>query len=484
MTESSTVGKSFPCYRPLTPKDVKKVDEAGRQILERIGIRIYDSVFLDRLKTAGAQVDYDNQRVRFSGDWLDEVLGRAPSRFTLYSRDGKNDLYLGKDKVYFANGGRVFRILDMGTGGYRLTMLRDVANTAALVDHLDYIRFYIIACQVHDLEPQNYHLNDFYHAFKHTTKHVMGGCDNLEGVKQMWELASLIAGGEDRLREKPFVSVITNPISPLTIEADTLNILDFCATHGIPATCAPAPIAGATSPASLAGTLSQMHAESLAGVAITQVLAPGAKVLYGAVPMTMDLRTMELAMGSVEMTMMNAAAVQLAKCYHLPVYASGGLTEAKRPDIQAGIEEGFSNLTVAMAGADCVHLAAGILDSGNSISYEQYVIDNEIIGMIHRILRGTKVNEETLGFDVIEKVGPGGNFIIEDHTVEHMMEEFFYPNLSVRCNFDIWEERGRPSMLSRANKLVQNILGEHREGVLDLDLVSKIGEAFPGIQNI
>jgi len=315
----------------------------------------------------------------------------------------------------------------------------------------------------------------------------MGGCDDLEGVKQVWELASLIAGGEDRLREKPFVSVITNPISPLTTETNTLNILNFCTTHGIPVTCAPAPIAGATSPATLAGTLSQMHAEALAGVAITQVFAPGAKVLYGAVPMTMDLRNMELAMGSVEMTMMNAAAVQLAKYYNLPIYASGGLTEAKRPDIQAGIEQGFSNLMVAMAGADCIHLAAGILDSGNSISYEQYVIDNEIIGIIQRMLAGIKVNKETLAFDVIEKVGPGGNYIMEDHTVEHMVDEFFYPNLSVRCNFDIWEERGRPNMLSRANELVQYILGkceECQEGLLDLGLIFEIEKSFPGIRNI
>jgi len=478
------MGTNLPYYRPLAPEDVKQIDQTGRQILERVGIRINDSTFLGRLKKAGAQVDYDNQRVRFRGDWLDEVLGRAPSRFTLYSRDGQNDLHLGEGKVYFANGGRVFRILDMSTGGYRLTMLRDVANTATLVDHLDYIRFYIIACQVHDLGPQNYHLNDFYHAFNHTTKHVMGGCDNLKGVKQMWELASLIAGGEGKLREKPFVSVITNPISPLTIEANTLNILNFCTTHGIPATCASAPIAGATSPATLAGTLSQMHAESLAGVAITQVFAPGAKVLYGTVPMTIDLRDTELATGSVEMTMMNAAAVQLAKLYGLPIYASGGLTEAKRPDIQAGIEEGFSNLTVAMAGADCVHLAAGILDSGNSIAYEQFVIDNEIIGIIQRLLRGIKVDKETLGFDVIEKVGPGGHYILEDHTVEHMMDEFFYPNLSVRCNFDIWEERGRPDMLSRANNLVNNILEEGKEGVLDLDLIFEIKKTFPGIQNI
>jgi len=374
----------------------------------------------------------------------------------------------------------VFRILDMATSGYRLTLLRDVANTATLVDHLDNIRFYIIACQAHDMKPVNYHLLDFYHAFNHTTKHVMGGCDDLYGTKQMWKLATIIAGGEDRLRERPFVSVITNPISPLTIDANTLNILDFCTTHGIPVTCAPAPMAGATSPATLAGTLAQMHAESLAAVAITQVLAPGARVLYGAVPTAMDLRKMELTMGSVEMGMMNASAVELAKLYKLPIYASGGLTEAKRPDIQAGFEKHFSNLTVAMAGADCIHLTAGMLDSGNSISYEQFVIDDEIIGMIHRIQAGIEVNEDTLGFDVIESVGPGGNFVTEDHTVEHMMDEFFYPSLSVRCNFDIWEERGRPDMLSRANELVQKILDEGREGLLDLDLISEIKEAFPG----
>ncbi|GAG17718.1 unnamed protein product, partial [marine sediment metagenome] len=220
------------------------------------------------------------------------------------------------------------------------------------------------------------------------------------------------------------------------------------------------------------------------GVAIAQVSAPGAKVLYGAVPATMDLRSMEYTAGSAEMTMMNAAAVQLAKCCNLPIYASGGLTEAKRPDIQAGIEEGFSNLMVAMAGADCVHLAAGLLDSGNSISYEQLVIDNEIIGMIHRILTGIKVNKATLGFDVIEKVGPGGHYVLEDHTVEHMMDEFFYPNLSVRCNFDIWEERGRPDMLSRANELVQNILKEGEEGLLEHDLVAEIKEAFPGSRRL
>jgi len=474
------MGTSLPFYRPLTPEDLKQIDQTGRRILERVGIRISDSTFLNMLKEAGAQVDHDDQRVCFASDWLDEVLNKAPSSFVLHSRDGRNDLYLGKGEVYFGNGGRVFRILDLATGGYRLTKLMDVARTATLVNHLDNIRFYLISCQAHDIKPVNYHLLDFYYALNHTTKHVMGGCTDLHGAEQMWKLASIIAGGEDRLREKPFVSVITNPISPLTTEANTLNILRFCAERGIPVTCAPAPIAGATSPASLAGTLSQMHAEALAGVAIVQVFVPGAKVLYGAVPTIMDLRKMEFTMGSVEMAMMNASAVQLAKLYNLPIYASAGVTEAKRPDIQAGFEKTVSSLMVAMTGADYIHMAAGMLDSANSISYEQYVIDNEIIGMIQRILSGIKVNEDTTAFDVIEQVGPGGNFVTEEHTIDHMMDEFFYPNLGVRCNFDIWEEKGRPDMLSRAKALVREILEAGKEGLLDHDVISEVRKAFPG----
>ena len=474
------MGTSFPFLRLLTPEDLKLIDQTGRLILERVGIRIFDSSFLDRLKKAGAQVDYDEQRVRFEGDWLDEILNRAPSSFVLYSRDGKNDLHLGEGNVYFGNGGRVFRILDMVTGGYRLTKLMDVANTATLVHHLDHLRFYIIACQAHDIKPINYHLLDFYYALNHTTKHVMGGCTDLHGAEQMWKLASIIAGGEDRLREKPFVSVITNPVSPLTIEANTLEILSFCANRGIPVTCAPAPIAGATSPASLAGTLSQMHAEALAGVALVQLLAPGAKVLYGAVPTIMDLRKMDFTLGSVEMAMMNASAVQLAKLHNLPIYASAGVTEAKRPDIQAGFEKAVSYLTVAMTGADYIHLAAGILDSANSISYEQFVIDNEIIGMVNRMLSGIKVNEDTMAFNVIERVGPGGNFVIEDHTINHMTDEFLYPTLSVRCNFDVWEGLGRPDMLSQANARVRKILEDGREGLLDYEVISEIRRAFPG----
>ena len=478
---------SLPALRVLSTEDLNQIDDTARRLLKQVGIKLRGengNRYLNKLEKAGAAVDKDNQLVRFDDDLIDGLIDRAPSSFTLHSRDGSNDLQLGQGNVYFGNGGRVFNILDMGTGGYRLTLLRDVANTAALVNNLDHVQFYIIACQAHDIKPVNYHLLDFFYSLNHTTKHVMGGCTNLRGARQMHKLASIIAGGEDRLRDKPFVSVITNTLCPITVAVYTLDILDFCTSKGIPVTCAAVPMAGATSPATLAGTLAQMHAGALAGVCIAQLLSPGAKVMYGAVPTTMDLRRMEFCMGSVEMAMMNAAAVQLAKLYKLPIYASSGVTEAKRPDIQAGFEKTVSNLLVGMAGGDYIHLAAGMLDSAKAISYEQYVIDDEIIGMVQHILKGITVNKETLAFDVIDSVGPGGNFVTEDHTIEHMMDEFYYPYLSVRSNFDIWEEQGKQDMLSRSKDRVEEILEKGREGLLDHDTISRIQKAFPGSRMI
>lgn len=467
----------------LTRAEIDKIDRAGRRILKRVGVKILDHHTQKMLKAAGARVDFKADQVFFTGKWLDNMIAKAPPQFTLYSRDGKNDLHLGSGYVYFGNGGRVFQVLDMSTGGYRPTILKDVVNTAHLVDRLDNIRFYIIACQAHDLPPEFYHLNDFFHAFSNTTKHVMGGCDTIEGVRQLWQLATFMAGGEEPLTERPFVSVITNPISPLTLDPNTLEILEFCVLNGLPVTCAPAPIAGATSPATLAGTLAQLHAEALAGVAIAQVFSPGARVLYGAVPTAMDLRTMNLTMGSVETAMLNTCAVHLAKRYNLPVYASAGVTDAKIPDIQSGFEKGVSYLLVAMAGADYIHLAAGMLDSGNSISYEQFIIDNEILGMVHRLISGIDVNQKTLAVDVIENVGPGGNYVTEEHTVKHMFEQFFYPSLAIRMNFDRWKEQNEPSPLTNAHELAHTWL-EEVEPVLSLEELLEIKSKFPEIVNI
>jgi trimethylamine--corrinoid protein Co-methyltransferase len=196
----------------------------------------------------------------------------------------------------------------------------------------------------------------------------------------------------------------------------------------------------------------------------------------------MDLRTMDLTMGSVETAMLNTCAVHLAKRYKLPIYASAGVTDAKVPDIQSGFEKGVSYLLVAMAGADYIHLAAGMLDSGNSVSYEQFIIDNEILGMVHRLIRGVDVDTETLAVNTIENVGPGGNYITEEHTVQHMFRQFFYPTLAIRMNFDRWQEQGQPTPLTNARELARTWL-EEAEPVLSLERLMKIKSKFPEIVN-
>ncbi len=470
--------KSKPLFRPLTPRAVREIDRTAREILSRVGLRLVGGDAHARLAAAGCQVD--GESVRIPPQTLDALLARAPRRFTMHSRDGHRDLLMGSGRVHIGNGGRVFRIIDMATGDARLTTLADVAATASLVQALDQLDFYVIACQAHELEPEHYHINDFFQAFDRTSKHVMGGCDHLEGARQMHAVASAIAGGEEALAARPFVSVMTNAISPLTMEGQALAVLEFCCQKGIPTTCAPAPISGVTAPATLAGTLAQLHAESLAGVALAQALVPGAKVLYGAVATSMDLRTMEFCLGSAEGGLMNACAVQLAHSYGLPIYASAGVSEAKRPNIQSGMERGLSDLLVALAGGDYVHLAAGMLDSGNAICLEQYVADNDLIGMVRRITAGVRVDEGTLGLEAITRVGPGGNYLTDDHTLKYMQSEYFYPPLSVRCNFQLWEERGRPDLLTRSRELVQKVLAENRR-LLPRQTAERVGRACPGL---
>ena len=467
----------------LSEKDIAELDAAAREILSNVGVMLQDTDLVHRLKTARAVTDGPGGRVRVDTAWMDDCLNCAPSHFTLYGRDEKHHLELGSGRTYFGNGGRVFQILDLPTGGFRPTLLRDVASTAALVEALEHIRFYVIACQAGDLAPEHYHTNDFYQALLHTSKHVMGGVDHLRGLQQFYDLCVCIANGEADFRGRPFASVITNPISPLTIDKETLKILEFCALRGIPVTCAPAPISGATAPASLAGTLAQLHAEALISVALVQFFAAGAPIMYGAVASTMDLRRMDLAMGSVEAAMINTGAVALAHQYHLPIYATAGLTDSKLPDVQAGFEKGVSNLLLGMAGADYVHLAAGMVDSGNSISYEQYIIDNEILGMIERMLKGIVVTPETLGGSCIRDVGPGGNFVLEDHTIAHMFSEFFYPDLAIRGQYDRWADLGKPTPLTRAREIVNKILDAHTNH-LSPETVSRVCKAFPRIVDI
>jgi len=287
-------------------------------------------------------------------------------------------------------------------------------------------------------------------------------------------LAGAAAGGLDNLKAKPFLWGSVCPDSPLSYSASTTDIfLIKYAEFGLPVAISPCPVCGGTSPVTLAGTLVQQNAEFLAGFVLVQVIRPGIAVKYTTRPIPMDGRTATAAFGAVELGMMSAAIVQLARRYRVcsDVYGLG--TSSRVPDEQTAYEKALNGLLVALAGADLV-AAAGLLEDALTSSAEQLVIDNEILGMIFRAVRGIEVSAETLAMEAIERVGPRGNFLTDVHTRAHMRKEHYYPQLSYRAGLAKWESSGYKTILDAATARASAILSTHQPAKLDAKVVEEI----------
>ena len=469
-------------YRPLSEKQIKTIHEASLSILEKTGFTFEAGLehTLDMLKKAGATVDRNNARIYFPGDLVMEQTVKAPERVILFSRDGRNDLELTKNRVHLGTGGAAIRILDLETGEARPSTLKDIYQLGRLVDKLNNIHFFLRPCIPTDIPPTAYDVNVFYTCLKATGKHVMAGVNDVKGFRDVLDLSSLVAGGIKKLQEKPFISIITSfAISPLKLDTQTTLIMQEAVRNRIPVALSCAPMAGSTSPITMAGTLAQIHAEQLAGITVCQLTNPGSPILYGGIPGMANLRTMGYLGGAVECGMMNAAIHQLSNYIKVPNYNSSGLTDSKIPDIQAGWEKAFTSLLAAMGGSNYVHHAAGMLESMISVAYEQYVIDDEIIGMSCRVLKGIDVDPEHLALEVIDSVGPGGNFMASPHTLDHMRDEYFNGNgITDRKSRQKWEKEGSLNTRERAREKAKEILATHKPEMIPPEIDARIRERF------
>jgi len=449
-------------YKPLSEKDVQTVHEAALTILEKTGLTFESGLddTLSLFEKAGAQLDLQAARIRFPRKVVLEQVRKAPREVVLYSRTGKDDMNLTDDRVYLGTGGAAIRIIDLETGEYRASTLKDLYLLARLVDKLDNIHFFLRPCIPTDLPEDAYDVNMFYACMKGTGKHVMSGVNNIEGFHKVLDLASSVAGGLENLTDKPFISIITSfAISPLKLCTASTLIMQEANRHRIPVALSCAPMAGSTSPITMAATLAQIHAEQLAGITICQLTHPGTPLLYGGIPGRANLNTMGYLGGAVECGMMNAAIHQMAHHIGVPNYNSSALTDSKIPDQQAAWEKGMTTLLAAMGGSNYVHHAAGMLDSMVGVAYEQYVIDDEIIGMACKVLKGIDVDPEHLALEVIDAVGPGGNFMTHPHTLKHMRTEYFSGNgVTDRKSRTKWEQDGRLNARERARLIAKKIL--------------------------
>jgi trimethylamine--corrinoid protein Co-methyltransferase len=457
-------------YKPLSSDQVETIHDAALTILQSIGFT-YESgmdAILELLEDAGATVDRNRSRITFPRKLVLEQAAKAPAQVMLYSRDGKNDLDLSRHQV------------DLESGQVRPSTLNDLYLLGRLVDALDNIHFFLRPCIPTDIPQTAYDVNVFYACLKATSKHVMAGVNDEREFYNVLDLASMVAGGLEKLKANPFISIITSfAISPLKLCTQSTLIMQECVRNRIPVALSSAPMAGSTSPLTMAGTLAQLHAEQLAGITICQLTNPEAPILYGGIPGMANLRTMGYLGGAVECGMMNAAIHQLAHHIGVPNYNSSGLTDSKMPDSQAGWEKAMTTLLAAMGGSNYVHHAAGMLESMLTVAYEQFVMDDEIIGMGCKVLKGITVDPEHLALEVIEAVGPGGNFMTAAHTMAHLHTEYFRGNsVTDQKGRDKWTQAGSPDARKRAVDIAQKILAAKEHSYIEPEVDRAIRKKY------
>lgn len=470
-------------YSPLSDEDIKKIHAATLKVFSEVGVQINHDEAIDLFKSAGADVDSGSGVVRISPDMVEKLVGMAPSEIVLCGReeDGSLDCRIGGARVHMGTGGTALQVQDSGSRDARPSRLEDIVNMARLVDSLDNIHFYMLNVYPNDLDNTHVDVNRFGAALNHTQKHIMGGVYTVEGIRGVVKMAEIIAGSAEKLRQRPFISMVACIISPFVVDQSYGELAIEVARQGIPLVVPSEPLCGATAPITLAGNLLVQNVDTLTGIMLSQLVNPGTPILYGCISSITDLRDMKYLSGAVEMGLMNAASSQMARFYGIPIYATAGMSDAKVNDAQVGYESAITNLMVALAGGNFIHDAAGFLEFCKTASFDKLVIDNEIIGMVMRAVEGIEVSDTTLAFDEIKKAGPGGNFVTSRFTRKRMRAEQYQPCFSDRENRDIWTENGSKDAAARAAEYVGKIFGSPRKQVLSAEIRKSILDTVQGV---
>jgi len=474
-------GISASLYKPLTPDGVNRIAEAALELLSVSGMAVYSETTFEALRARGAEVDPESRVARMPRSMIEDAVDSAPSSITLYSRNGECDQILHANRVHYGTGGTAIYVLDPDTGRRRPSTTEDVILNARMVEALENIHGFTINVFPTEIEQKDQiDVNRFFHALDNTNKHVMGGIYSLAGCRNVVRMAEMIAGGEEALRRQPFISFITLIISPFKIDKDYGEMTCYLAQKGLPVVVPTEPICGTTSPVTLAGNVLTHVAETIGGIVAVQSVKAGAPAICGSVGSITDLRTMNHLGGPIERAMINAAVAQMAQHFGVPMYSTAGTTDSKAVDVQASYESAMSSLLVAMSGANYIHDIAGLMESDLTVSYEKLVIDNEILGMTQRVLRGIEVDEETLCLQRMIEKGPGEDYMMEEHTVRHMRSEFFVPRLANR------DKRGSMApdddALARAGAFVKQVRDAPRQSCLPAEISNRIRNEFPEIR--
>jgi len=467
--------------RFLTQDGIDAIHSASVEVLETTGVRVKNSEALELLKDAGCEIE--SEHVKIPSALVEECLRCCPASFELYTREGNRSQHVGDDNVIFNPGSSVTYFRDHITQEMRKGTTNDLVDIVRLVDALDHLKAQSTALIPSDV-PEI--LSDFYRLFlvlKNSPKPIVTGAFRKEGLQDMKKLLEIVAGGTDQLEAKPRAIFDCCPSSPLIWSDTTCQNLIDCATSGIPAEIVPAPLMGATSPVTITGTVIQTNAEILSGVVIAQLASPSAPIIYGGAPATFDQRYATPRYGSVESMMAACASAEVGKHYRLPTQAYLGLSDSKTIDAQTGFESALGIALGAMARINIIS-GPGALAYINMQSLEKLVIDNELCGAGYRLMAGLNVDDTEEISDLIDAVGPGGDFLGQRHTVKNFRIEHYMPSdLIDRLPTDSWMEGGSKEVNERARKKVTTLLKKHTPTPLSKETESDLDQAFKEIIN-
>ncbi len=448
----------------LSSQEQDHIHQASLDILENVGLAILDAEALAILDGAGAKVDAAKKRVRFPTGMVLSALEHAPKEIKLYGRDPSQVIHLREGNVYYSTSGYAVQFLDPATRQRKEITQADLAWITRLADGLDQVDIYALMGTPADVPSET---NDRYQlaiALENTTKHIWNTAYGKEGVEDALRLAEIVRGSREALRQYPLFTLDLTTLSPLQLDERQASTMVAGARAGLPIGVSPGPIGGATSPVTLAGTLTQANAEFLGALALCQAVQPGAAVIYTQWTRSLDMARGAVEMGGPEFSLLRVATAEMARYYHLPSRGGGLMTDAKAADAQMGAEKMLNCLMASLAGLNVV-AGVGQTDFINTVRPDQMLIDNEIISLVKHMRRGIKVTDESMALDVIEAVGPGGNYLTTDHTVRSFRQELWFPKLFDRRVWSVWEADGAQDISERA--LQKALTNQHTPPPLD-----------------
>jgi len=468
-------------YLPLSDSDIQQIHETALRLLAELGLADAPESGVEVMTKAGCTVS-DRGRLLFPRALVEDTLAKAGRHFPLYAQDPRFDLEPWGKKVYFGTAGAAVNMVN-AEGVYRESKLQDLYNIGRIVDTMEHIHFFQRAVVPRDIpDPYEMDFNTCYASVSSTTKHVGSSWVLPEHMEKSLEMLHMIAGGEDKWRERPFVSQSNCfVVPPMKFATDACKCLEVAVRGGMPVLLLSAGQAGATAPAAIAGALAQEVAECLAGLVYVNAIKPGHPAIFGTWCFVSDLRTGAMSGGSPEQALLSAAAAQMAHFYQLTGGTASGMTDSKIADGQAGAEKALNHALVGNAGANMIYESAGMHASLLGYSLESLIIDNDTIGMAQRTIKGIEVNEEKLSFEVIKDVclnGPG-HYLGADQTLQLMQTDYLYPAVGDRRSPNEWIEQGSTTVVDRATKKVKDILATHYPSHIPEAVDAEIRSKFP-----